>query len=194
MTRNRRPIFDIVVFMGMTGSGKSYLAARWVSDNGYAYFNTDVERKKLAGVSPNNRCGTGFKRGIYTADFTRLTYGVMLTKAAEALAAPDCKCVVLDGSYLEKKYREQVAAAFPEKAICFVYCFCSERTVARRLATRADDPDAVSDGSMAVYRQQKKNLELPEESHGYRLLMLDTDQPVEYLVDWLNAELTGHRR
>lgn len=195
MTRNSRPIYEIVVFMGATASGKSFLASRWAADNGFPYFNTDVVRKSLAGLSnPSQSCSTGLNRGVYTAEFSRRTYEAMQEKARTAIVERQCECVVLDGSYLKRSYREQLVEAFKGRRICFVYCFCSEQTAAKRLAERAEDSGAVSDGTMEVYRQQQEHLELPSESEGCQLLKLDTDQPVGYLISWLDGKLTVRKR
>src|SRR5210317_217445 len=75
----------VVVFFGLTGSGKSYLGKRWAAERGYPCFNSDQVRKELAGVAPESRHHVPFNEGVGSPDMTRQTYDEMALRALTAL-------------------------------------------------------------------------------------------------------------
>lgn len=178
----------LVVFWGFTATGKSYLARAWSTAHHFAYFNTDVVRKQLA-----RRAGQGpslaYNKGIYSAEFTRRTYDLLIEKVVAALIEGPVG-VVLDGSYLVADERTRLAAAMAGQAdLRFVFCHCPETVIQARLAVRAVDPDAVSDGSWAVYLEQKRRYQPPLELTKGQLLILNTDAPLADLLVWLDKAL-----
>ena len=181
----------IVVFFGLIASGKSTLAAAVARQKKMLYLNTDRVRKELAGLRPTDRGGRAFGQGIYTAQFTEKTYQAMLDRAAEQLQQGEG--VVLDGSYSRRSHRAQVEACarrYHTHAL-FILCHCSDTEVQRRLALRAQDPSAVSDGHWEIYLRQKESFEPPDEIPASRLLSLNTEEALASLVSrveaWLDA-------
>lgn len=180
----------LVVLMGMIASGKSYLAEAWAVRHGCPYFNTDVVRKKLAGIDAATHRPEGLGEGIYSSEFTRRTYDAMLAHAAEKLRDPAVSCVVLDGSYQSEAERDRLRRAFEATArIVFVFCSCSEEVTRARLALRAADPAAVSDGRWEIYLAQRDAFQFPEELPVEQFGRLDTDAPLDVLLERLDALL-----
>jgi len=183
-----RPL--LLVFWGLTASGKSYLAKAWSVLHGFSYFNTDIVRKELAGIKPVCCTPAAVDQGIYSAGFSHQTYDALITNTESAFAVDGAFCVILDGSYLSRCEREKLIAAFAGKAeIRFILCQCSEDTVRARLALRAADPEAVSDGCWEVYLQQKARMDLPGELAQEQLLVLNTDAPIATLLAQLDDQL-----
>jgi predicted kinase len=181
----------LVVFMGLTGSGKSYLAERWSVARGYPSFNSDQIRKELAGVAPESRHHVPFNVGLYSPDMTHRTYGEMLNRAAEAVSRGESG-VVLDGSYGAEEQRRQIIEAMADQCdIYFVHCHCSELVVKARFQLRAADSQAVSDGRWEIYQGQKKNFVVPEQVEGESLLHLDTDDRAEALLARVDRFVEG---
>ncbi len=185
----------IYVFFGRIASGKSTLAQKFAEHYGLPYYNTDRMRKELAGLDPTTRCEAGVNQGIYTRDFSRRTYQAMLDRARDDLQAGR-PAVVLDGSYSERAEREQVLAlaASQGAAAVFILCTCAEDEVKRRLAKRARDPQAVSDGRWEIYQAQKATFEPPDELRDRGLIKIETDAPVTVLLARLNKEVHGTDR
>ena len=172
----------VVVFFGLTGSGKSYLGKRWAAERGYPYFNSDQVRKELAGVAPESRHHVPFNEGLYSPDMTRQTYDEMALRALAALRDNEAG-VVLDGSYGAEKQRLQVVDALSSRgAIFFVHCHCQESVARARFQLRAADSGAVSDGRWEIYVGQKKSFEMPKQLKGASLLDLDTDDSIAALI------------
>ncbi len=178
----------IVVFFGMTASGKSTLGKAWSARCQATYHNTDRVRKELAGLQPTDRRPNQVFHGIYSAAFTAQTYQAMLERARNDFAA-GYEVVVLDGSYSKRRDRDQVRQLAEEvEARClFIFCTCSDIEVRRRLEERARDPEAVSDGRWDIYLHQKKTFELPDASEEGECIRLNTEQPIEDMLQWLAA-------
>ena len=187
--RSREQRF-IVVFFGMTASGKSTLGKAWAAQCAASYYNTDLVRKEMAGLRASDRRPDRVASGIYSADFTGKTYQALLDRAGEDLAAGK-QVVVLDGSYSRREDRERVrelAARYGAKSV-FVFCTCSEAAVHHRLVLRAQDPEAVSDGRWEIYQHQLATFERPDDLLEADCLRLNTEQPVEDMVAWLTVQL-----
>ena len=180
----------VVVFFGFIASGKSFVAKAWSEKHHFPYYNTDVVRKGLAARHHRRRGGTDIDQGIYSPAFSRLTYDALLNFCEEALAERAAQCVVLDGSYHTRDERQRLRSRFEDRAqIVFVFCCCDEATIKIRLAERALDPTAVSDGTWRVYLHQKEVFEEPVELPVRQLLRLATDQPLSRLLEILDTAL-----
>ncbi len=175
----------LFAFFGLIASGKSTLAEAWAEKIGAAYWNSDQVRKELAGMLPKTEAKNSFNQGIYTPEFSQKTYDELLERAAAKLG--NKKSVVLDASYQGKKERQRVRA-LAERFACkpiFVLCRCPEAIMKDRMETRAQDPDAVSDGRWEIYLQQKEKFSPPDELDPSLLITIDTDKPVHQLVEQL---------
>jgi predicted kinase len=180
----------LVVFMGLIASGKSYLARAWAARHGCRYFNTDVVRKGLAGIEATTSRAEGTGQGIYSAEYTCRTYEAMRASAEESFRDPAVCCVALDGSYQAAAERDRLRGAFEQDVrVVFVMCSCREAVTKARLAERAADPTAVSDGRWEIYLAQRDSFESPEELPADQLHRLDTDGPLDALLARLDAWL-----
>ncbi len=177
----QRPEKLLLVFFGMIATGKSYLASAWAEQYGLPCYNSDRVRKELAGLRPENGRKEAVDQGIYSSEFSRRTYDALIECAGRHFARDPMAAVVLDGSYQSLAERELLRARFAEKIrLEFIHCTCSEEVVKKRLEIRANDQTAVSDGTWEIYLAQKKRFE--PVTTGERVLELDTDAPVEELM------------
>lgn len=183
----------LYVFFGLIASGKSTLAEAWAQSRGINSHNSDRVRKELAGLAANAPQRASFNAGIYTAEFSRKTYDALLAHADSDLRLG--RSVVLDGSYQSKAERKRVQeiARQHQAALIFIECRCPEPLLRERMARRALDPSAVSDGRWEIYLRQKDRFEPPDELMSGELITIDTDAPVATLIARL-AELEQHTR
>lgn len=172
----------LYVFFGLIASGKSTLAESWAQSLGIKSYNSDRVRKDLAGLAVNAPQRESFNSGIYTAEFSRKTYDALLAHAEADLSAK--RSVVLDGSYQSKaeRLRVQEIAWRHKVPLIFIECRCPEMRLKERMAKRALDPSAVSDGRWEIYLQQKDRFERPDELAAGELITIDTDAPVDTLI------------
>ncbi|MEW6500909.1 MAG: AAA family ATPase [Thermodesulfobacteriota bacterium] len=181
----------IYVFFGLIASGKSTLAQAWAERHGLAYANSDVVRKELAGLAATASRKEGVDQGIYTREFSRRTYDALLARAEEAIGQG--RGVILDASYQNREERDKVRKLATRLAVPvrFVLCECDDSVKKSRLALRAQDPNAVSDGRWEIYLQQKARFEAPTELATDQFVILDTDQPIEQAMTRLDTLLPG---
>ncbi|RME64471.1 MAG: aminoglycoside phosphotransferase, partial [Nitrospirae bacterium] len=87
----------VFVVFGLTGTGKTTLSKALSSRSLATHISSDITRKALAGVRPEEKHLEPYERGIYSSDFTERTYQRMLTLAEEAIL--EGRDVILDGTY-----------------------------------------------------------------------------------------------
>lgn len=185
-------IEKVVVFFGLSGSGKSYLASRWAARKGYSYYNSDEVRKDLAGEEPSSRHHVPFNEGLYSVEMTRRTYREMLDRALASSAGADVEGVVLDGAFGSVEQRQAVIDRFGGRAqIYFIICSCSESVTGKRFQLRFKDEQAVSDGRWEIYHKQKAHFCVPERLDGARLCCVDTDAHVDALIEQVDDCVAG---
>lgn len=90
----------IVVVMGLSGSGKSFLASLLHEEFGFEWIRSDQVRKELAGIEASQRVKVPYGEGIYSQEWTQRVYKEMVRRAKEK--AEEGKDVVLDATFLEE--------------------------------------------------------------------------------------------
>jgi aminoglycoside phosphotransferase family enzyme/predicted kinase len=155
----------LVLVGGLPGTGKSTLAAALAQRGGYRVIRSDVVRKELAGVPPEQQAGHAFGGGIYTLEWNERTYAECLRRAEELLF--EGQRVIVDASFREDASR----AAFLEAArrwrvpCQFLVCQAAPQAIRARLAARTRD---VSDADWTVYQQAAAAWEdLSPATHGF---------------------------
>lgn len=173
----------ILVFAGMTASGKSTLGQALAQKYRAPYYNTDRIRKELAGLEVTKRRPDQVESGIYASTYTEATYQTLLDRVRSD-SAHGAEMVILDGSYSNRRHREAVRKVAQDLggSAVFIFCICPESEVRRRLNQRLEDPGAVSDGRWEIYVHQKKTFEFPDVQEKGQHILLDTQQAVEKLV------------
>ncbi|MDP3479937.1 MAG: AAA family ATPase [Desulfoprunum sp.] len=194
MKRKKRVKKLVMVFFGMTATGKSFVARAWAEKEGNPYFNSDIVRKELAGRAPETRQEADVNAGIYSPAFTRQTYDELIRRAECALLNDETCSVVLDASYQSRLERDLVRLRMEGKyRVFFVHCTCSEEIVKERLALRAEDPHAISDGRWDIYLDQKKKFEMPVELGGEQLMTLETEMALPELLQIVEKKMSALR-
>jgi predicted kinase len=181
----------LYIFFGLIASGKSTLAELFAATHSLPYYNTDRVRKELAGLVANKRRPDAMGQGIYTPEFTEKTYQTMLERAAQDLNKGNkgTTGVVLDGSYSKATDRQKVSelAHSLDTRVLFILCSCSEQETQRRLALRAQDPNAVSDGRWEIFVQQRAKFEQPAELLPHQIIHIDTEAEPQELLRLLKS-------
>src|SRR5688572_14194044 len=100
---NRAPP-TLVAMVGLSGSGKTWLARRISGAIGALHLRSDVERKRLAGLTPLASSRSAPDAGIYTREFNERTYARLLDCARACLHGGEN--VVVDAANLRHRERE----------------------------------------------------------------------------------------
>lgn len=182
----------LIVMIGVTGSGKSFLANALAAHIGAVVLSSDATRKRLMGVDPSERHHEPFDTGIYDPEVTRRTYETLLDEARPWLRRE--KPVILDATFLMQEQRRAalVLAAETDAKFLAVDCDVDDQTAMERLSERQDDPTAVSDGRWEIYETQRDRREpvegeLPAGAHA----VVDTTQPLEVQIALVEEHLQG---
>lgn len=144
----------IVVLIGLSGSGKSFVANILHREFGFEWIRSDQIRKEMAGIEPTQKVKVGFSEGIYSEEWTKRVYERMLDLAEEKLK--EGKKVVLDATFLRAWQRERVKERFPSAVLIWVVA--KEEEIIKRLSSRQD----ISDAGVETYLRQKEIFEPPE--------------------------------
>ncbi len=156
----------IICACGLPGAGKSYVIEALADLAGWFCFSSDRIRKELAGVSQNQRVPDE----CYSSEFSELTYAELLNRSEKALS--EAGVILIDANFGRRAQRQEaVDLGRRRKArIVFVWFRADEEVVARRIRERSDDPTAISDAGMDVYRKLKEKFEPPITTEDFELL------------------------
>jgi aminoglycoside phosphotransferase family enzyme/predicted kinase len=174
----------LVVVVGLSGSGKTSIAAALHDRTGFVHINSDLVRKQLARVPPTARPGPT----LYTPGRNAATYRSMYARAARVLSTG--QGAIIDATFQRRADREQAraiarAAGVP---VVFVECVCPEDEVYGRLAARVERDDDASDADWAVYQQQRAQYQ-PFGAHEGDHCAVDTTRPRAAVLAAIEARL-----
>jgi hypothetical protein len=131
---------------------------------------SDVERKRLAGLSATESSQSDTGAGLYTADRTANTYQHLGALARTVLAAG--YSVIVDATFLKREHRDHFRALAAATGTPFLVLECSaknnelERRILSRHATRSDASEATLE---VLHAQQAGDEPLSEEELQYTL-------------------------
>jgi uncharacterized protein len=149
--RLTQPAAPLAVLMhGLSGSGKSTVAAALAGAIGAVRVRSDVERKRLFGLAPLQDSGGA----IYSADATRRTYARLAQAARDALAAG--VSIVVDAAFLKQGERADFVelARSLGAAARIVACEAPPAVLRERVSRRQAGAGDASEATLAVLAQQ----------------------------------------
>ena len=167
--RTTRPL--LIAIGGLSGSGKSSvaraLASRLGTFPGAVHVRSDRERKRLFGVSPEEK----LPRSAYTQDITDTVYAACRKRAA--LALKGARAVIVDAVHARPEEREHIAAV---AGVPFVGLWLEvpAALLKQRVGGRGLD---TSDATPAIVEQQ-----LTYDIGPQTFVVVDASGPLEHVV------------
>ncbi|WP_027390019.1 AAA family ATPase [Chrysiogenes arsenatis] len=162
----------ILAFCGLSGSGKSYLAAHIAAHTGLPHLRSDVIRKELAGIAPDASSRSTLGSGIYTNDLTQETYTTLI---ARACALPNA---IIDATFSRRAWREQLyRSGIP---YLLIHCWAPEAVCLTRITARLAQGNDPSEATPAVYFAQRLTWEGFTDDESF--FAVDTTQPQSQLT------------
>jgi aminoglycoside phosphotransferase family enzyme/gluconate kinase len=180
----------MVITRGLSGSGKSTVARELCERTGMIQLRSDVERKRLAGLSAmeSSRSATG--TGLYTADRTADTYQHLGELAKTVLAAG--YSVIVDATFLKREYRNhfRTLAAATGTPFLVLECVAKNSELEHRILSRNASRNDASEATLEVlHAQQAGDEPLAGEELRYTLRMdtqhMSSDNILSTFQDWM---------
>ncbi len=160
----------LVLMHGLSGSGKSTVAARLVEILGAIQLRSDIERKRLFGLDADADSGSAVGDGIYSIEAGEATYA-RLAELAQGLVDAGY-CVIVDAAFLRRDERERLLALESGEDLrrVIVHCDAPIEELRRRIAVRHDDP---SEANLAVLEKQLETVEPPGDAERSRARVIE---------------------
>ena len=149
----------LVLIGGLPAIGKSTLAARLATSQGWALLRSDEVRKELFAPEPGSSGPLGYGQGIYDDEKTATTYRVLLERAGDALSLG--RSVVIDASWSREVWRHWASdlAARSVSGFWELLCDLDGGEASRRLTSRIEAGSDVSDATPEVAALMAGSLE-----------------------------------
>src|SRR5215207_6587241 len=143
----------LIAMTGLSGTGKSTVAAALARALGAPIFSSDNVRKELAGRA--GPAPAAWEQGLYGPDQTEATYGRLEELAREALVTG--RATILDATFLDERRRERLAAVAEGAGVplVLVETVCTEGVALGRIVARARRGVSPSDATAEVYGRQR---------------------------------------
>ncbi|SMF96783.1 hypothetical protein SAMN02949497_4191 [Methylomagnum ishizawai] len=139
---------------GLSGSGKSQLAARLAETLPAIRLRSDVERKRLAGLSATARSDGALGAELYGPAMTARTYGRLAQLGGTLLEAGHS--VVMDATFLQREHREAQRQLAERHGTRFLILDCQAppETLRGRVRARHQAGTDASEADLAVLDRQ----------------------------------------
>ncbi len=164
----------VVLMHGVSGSGKTWVSQTLLEATGAVRLRSDVERKRLGGMSAQEKSRAPIGGGLYGEAVTEATYARLAELARTVLEAGFP--LVIDAASLKAWQRERFRRLAGELGVPFalVACRAPESVLQRRLLARASEKSDASEADAAVLEQQKKSQEPLADAERKACMEIDT--------------------
>jgi hypothetical protein len=148
----RTPV--LVVMSGLSGSGKTWLSGQLMAALPAIRIRSDLERKRIFGLSETESSASRIGSGIYTDHANRIVYQCLYDTARVILGAGHS--VILDAAFLKSADR---ATATAVATVCGLPCILLEVTAPAdklrdRIRQRSMQADDASEAGLEVLEHQ----------------------------------------
>lgn len=155
----------LLITHGLSGSGKTTATQALMEQIGAVRVRSDVERKRLHGLAPLERSGSGQDSGIYTPAATVATYE-RLAAVAEATIKAGYPAIV-DAAFLKRDERVRFQQLARRHGVPFVVLDfdAPEKVLRERVTQREAAGSDASEAGLSILERQIKSREalVPEE-------------------------------
>ncbi|WP_227519986.1 bifunctional aminoglycoside phosphotransferase/ATP-binding protein [Mangrovitalea sediminis] len=167
----------LLAMHGFSGSGKSVISLGLSEELGLVRLRSDVERKRLYGLSPEASSRSKAKEGIYSAEATQRTYD-RLAALADQLLSAGC-AVVVDAACLRNAERACFEEIAENQGVPFLLIACETNmaVLKERVSARAAAGKDASEANLDILQRQQDWLEPLTDIERRHLLHVDTSVP-----------------
>jgi aminoglycoside phosphotransferase family enzyme/predicted kinase len=177
LVSRRRPL--LLITHGLSGSGKTHVTGKLLSQLPAVRVRSDLERKRLHGLAAGMPSGSGIGTGLYASDASRRTYEKLLHLAEQGLRAGFD--MIVDAAFLRRAERASFSGLAQREGAAFVIldCICGEGVLRRRIDARLAAGRDPSEATQAVLDYQVGRCEALGADEAARAVAVRTDREVD---------------
>jgi len=151
------PPAQLIVTHGLSGSGKTWASGQWLAAEATGRvirLRSDVERKRLHGLSALASSASSLNSGLYTPQAHQDTYASLLGRTRRLLV--EGWTVLVDAAFLRQSERAAFAALAAEQGVPFHILACEAPlpVLRQRITKRQASGHDASEATLAVLEQQ----------------------------------------
>jgi len=183
---------SLLIAHGLSGSGKSTFCSELMMHLPAVRIQSDVERKRLAGLDALSDSGSSRMEGIYTDEFSRKTYDYLLSLTQSVLQAG--YTVIVDAAFLKSSQRRRFSALASEQKLPFIILDfpVPHEELRRRVAARKQLGSDPSEAGVAVLNGQIASVEnLTEAERKNSMVVNQNPSEKSDLVNRIQCRLGG---
>ena len=166
----------LALMHGVAGSGKSTVA-RYVAEHfGAIRLRSDVERKRLFGLQPDDS-SDAIEANIYSTAASENTFD-QLTRLSREVLQSGLPCIV-DATFLQRKVRKKFIALAEELGIPVIImdCVASPQCIEERLRQRTREKNDASEADIDIMQQQLADAQAFDSSEQPYVVSIDSEKP-----------------
>jgi aminoglycoside phosphotransferase family enzyme/predicted kinase len=179
----------LVITHGLSGSGKTFVSQRILEQAEVIRLRSDVERKRLFGLSAKDSSGSGEQQGIYRTDANARTYARLL-ELAEGLVDWGYT-VLVDAAFLRLGQRALFRDYAERRGVPFriLHCEAGAEIQRRRIVSRGEKGSDASEANLAILEWQLAGQEPLSDTECKQCISVDTSGEPELgeMMEWLNT-------
>ncbi len=166
---------QLLIAHGTSGTGKTRGTQVLVDQLGAIRVRSDVERKRLFGLQPEQQSDPQLAQHLYSSESTQRTYARLHESAATILEAGFP--AIVDATFLQRRQRDLFRELARERAVPFrILDFsASEETLKERVVRRAQAGGDASEADLAVLEGQLLSQEPLQPDEREAVIEVDTE-------------------
>lgn len=175
----RASIPALIITHGLSGSGKTWLTQELLEALGAVRIRSDIERKRLHGLSADAKTRSGAAAGIYAPPASHATYRHLERLAALPLEAGFR--VIVDAAFLRREQRAALESLARERGVPFLILdlHAPMATLRGRIQTRLAGGADASEADVRILEYQIAGREPLDASEHTASIHIDTGTPVD---------------
>ncbi|MGB5156915.1 AAA family ATPase [Desulfobacterium sp. N47] len=169
----------LIITRGLSASGKSTVTRQLIEQMYAIRIRSDVERKRIFGISTEDNSKASYCENIYTSGATKQTYDKLAVLAEKVLDAG--YSVIVDAAFLkfEERNRFRILAESKKAPYIILEFLATHDTLRKRIIKREKE---VSDADLPVLEQQISFWQPLDEGEKDMSIKIDTEIAVDIMV------------